>query len=126
MAKDDLPTWYNAATAMIYPSLFEGFGLPPVEAMACGTPVISSTRGALGEVVGDAARLIDPESIADMAAALSEISSADREYWGQKGIAHASQFRWETMAAAVVESYRRSKAAAGVVHRVGLALRSQP
>lgn len=126
VAKDDLPTWYNAATAMIYPSLFEGFGLPPVEAMACGTPVISSTRGALGEVVGDAARLIDPENIADMASAMSEISCGDRERSGQKGIAHASQFRWEKMAGAVLESYRRAKAAAGVVNKVGLAVPSQP
>lgn len=105
VAKDDLPWWYGAATAMIYPSLFEGFGLPPVEAMACGTPVISSTHGALGEVVGDAARLIDPESIADMAVAMKEISTADRDAWSRKGIAHATQFRWEHTARAVVESY---------------------
>ncbi len=58
--KTDLPHWYAGATAMVYPSLFEGFGLPPIEAMACGCPVISSAAGSLGEVVGDAARIIDP------------------------------------------------------------------
>ena len=108
VAKADLPLLYNAATAMIYPSLFEGFGLPPVEAMACGTPVISSTRGSLGEVVGGAARLIDPESVEDMAAALEEVSLDDREEWGRRGIAHAAQFRWENTARAVVESYQRA------------------
>ena len=108
VAKADLPLLYNAATAMVYPSLFEGFGLPPVEAMACGTPVISSTRGSLGEVIGDAARRIEPESVEDMAAALTEVSLEDRGEWGRNGIANAARFRWENTARAVVESYRRA------------------
>jgi glycosyltransferase involved in cell wall biosynthesis len=63
----DLPLWYAGATAMVYPSLFEGFGLPPVEAMACACPVIASPRGSLAEVVGDAARIINPEDPASAA-----------------------------------------------------------
>jgi glycosyltransferase involved in cell wall biosynthesis len=105
--KADLPLWYSGATAMIYPSLFEGFGLPPVEAMACGCPVISSTRGSLGEVVGDAARHIEPENIEDMAAALSEITPESRGAWSQRGIERASKFHWERAARAVVESYSK-------------------
>ena len=108
VGKSDLPLWYSGATAMIYPSLFEGFGLPPVEAMACGTPVISSTRGSLGEVVGDAARLIDPEDPADMAAAMAGITPATRAEWSGRGIARAGKFRWETAARAVVRSYERA------------------
>ena len=126
VAKEDLPWLYNAATAMIYPSLFEGFGLPPVEAMACGTPVLSSTRGSLGEVVGDAARLIDPESVTDMAGAMGEVSADDRAGWSRKGIAHAARFRWENTARAVVESYQRAawSPRSGIVNKVGMALRA--
>ena len=70
----DLPNLYRAARCMVYPSLFEGFGLPPIEAMACGTPVISSTRGALEEVVADAALVVDPEDVANIARALTSLS----------------------------------------------------
>ena len=107
VAKEDLPVWYAGATAMVYPSLFEGFGLPPVEAMACGCPVVSSPRGSLHEVVGDAARLIAPEDIADMAAALGEMSGSEtvRAAWRARGLERAAQFQWERAAAATVESY---------------------
>jgi glycosyltransferase involved in cell wall biosynthesis len=118
VAGSDLPLWYGAAMAMVYPSLFEGFGLPPVEAMACGTPVISSARGALGEVVGNAARLIDPENVQEMADALGEITPAGREVWGARGIAQAAQFRWEHTASAVADTYlRAAHGGRGVVHR---------
>jgi glycosyltransferase involved in cell wall biosynthesis len=112
VASADLPLWYGAATAMVYPSLFEGFGLPPIEAMACGTPVISSTRGSLGEVVGNAARLIDPENVPEIAAALGEITPGERELWGRRGIAHAAQFRWEHTARAMADIYLRAAGAA--------------
>jgi glycosyltransferase involved in cell wall biosynthesis len=108
VAGADLPIWYGAATAMVYPSLFEGFGLPPIEAMACGTPVISSTRGSLGEVVGSAARLIDPEDVDGIAAALSEITPAGREVWAARGTAQAAQFHWERTARAMVDTYQRA------------------
>lgn len=61
-----LPDLYRAAELFAFPSLYEGFGFPPVEAMACGCPVMSSTRGALGEVVGEAAALVEPEDVSAM------------------------------------------------------------
>ena len=105
--KSDLAVLYGGATAMVYPSLFEGFGLPPIEAMACGCPVISSQRGSLGEVVGDAAHLIDPENVENMAAGLAAapITPEERETWCRKGIEHAARFHWENAARAVVETY---------------------
>jgi glycosyltransferase involved in cell wall biosynthesis len=106
--KSDLAILYNGATAMVYPSLFEGFGLPPIEAMACGCPVISSPRGSLREVVGRAAHLINPEDVADIAAGLASIPDAPRarERWRRRGIEHAARFHWEHAARAVVETYR--------------------
>ena len=59
----DLPALYSGAAALVYPSFFEGFGAPPVEAMACGTPVVASTRPAFPEILGDAAMLVDPDGI---------------------------------------------------------------
>jgi glycosyltransferase involved in cell wall biosynthesis len=107
VSKADLAVLYGGATAMVYPSLFEGFGLPPVEAMACGCPVISSPRGSLREVVGDAAHLIDPEDVADMAEGLAAapVTPADRERWRRRGIEHAAGFHWENAAREIVEVY---------------------
>jgi glycosyltransferase involved in cell wall biosynthesis len=104
----DLPNLYRAAKAMVYPSLFEGFGLPPVEAMACGTPVISSIRGALEEVVADSALTIDPEDIHDIAHALSTLSTEESlaNRLIVKGLANANRFHWSRTATAVVDTYR--------------------
>lgn len=101
---------YRAAEAMVYPSLFEGFGLPPVEAMACGTPVISSTRGALEEVVADAALTVDPEKVADMTAALSKLatSPALAASLREKGLANAGRFHWSRTAEAVAGVYAKA------------------
>jgi glycosyltransferase involved in cell wall biosynthesis len=107
----DLPLWYAGATAMVYPSLFEGFGLPPAEAMACGCPVICSTRGSLGEVVGDAARLIDPEDIPALAAALAELANPTaRAGWRNRGIARAALFDWNETARKVTTLYQGAAA----------------
>jgi glycosyltransferase involved in cell wall biosynthesis len=108
VAKSDLAILYGGATAMVYPSLFEGFGLPPIEAMACGCPVISSPRGSLREVVGRAAHLIDPEDVADIAAGLASIPTdpLGRQNWRRRGIEHAARFHWENAARDVVETYR--------------------
>lgn len=111
----DLPLWYAGATAMVYPSLFEGFGLPPAEAMACGCPVICSTRGSLGEVVGDAARLVDPEDVPDLARALGELAQpAARADWRTRGLHRSTLFDWNATARKVTTLYseatRRSQA----------------
>lgn len=105
-----LPTLYRAAEAMVYPSLFEGFGLPPVEAMACGCPVISSTRGALAEVVAGAAHRVDPEDPDSIAAALTRVASdpAHRAELRAEGLRNASRFRWADNARQVLAVYHRA------------------
>jgi glycosyltransferase involved in cell wall biosynthesis len=105
-----LPALYRGAEAMVYPSLFEGFGLPPVEAMACGTPVISSSRGALEEVIGDAALVVDPESVEGMARALGELAGSG-ELAGrmrERGLANAARFDWGRTAEQVEAVYRKA------------------
>lgn len=117
----ELPALYQAAEAMVYPSLFEGFGLPPIEAMACGCPVICSVRGALGEVVGDAATIVDPECEADIANAMADVI-AERGSRGRKiagGIARAARFSWDRAADETLAVYRtaierRAMDAAGI------------
>ena len=103
-----LPGLYRAADAMVYPSLFEGFGLPPAEAMACGCPVLSSARGSLAEVVADAADLIEPEDVANIAAGLMRMASDEalRERLILAGLANARRFDWDANAARVIEVYR--------------------
>jgi glycosyltransferase involved in cell wall biosynthesis len=103
----DLPTLYRAADLFVFPSLFEGFGLPPVEAMACGCPVLTSARGALAEVIGDAAAVLDPESVGDIQAHLTRLAGdpGAREEWRAKGLVHAARFDWRRTAAATLEVY---------------------
>jgi glycosyltransferase involved in cell wall biosynthesis len=108
--KADLPSLYAGAAAMVYPSLFEGFGLPPVEAMACGCPVVCSDRGSLGEVAGDAALIVDPDSTASIAAALERIASepeisADLR---RRGLRRAALFTWEKAACEVWHLYKEA------------------
>ena len=108
----ELPALYQAAEAMVYPSLFEGFGLPPIEAMACGCPVICSTRGALAEVVGNAASIVDPESEADIARAMSSVISGGEARTRQiaAGIQRAGQFSWDHAASETLAVYRAAVA----------------
>jgi glycosyltransferase involved in cell wall biosynthesis len=103
----DLPWLYRGATALVFPSLFEGFGLPPIEAMACGCPVLTSPNGSLREIVGSAARLMDPLSPEDMCRALEEIASSEtqRDALRAAGLRQATLYHWDTCARAVVESY---------------------
>jgi len=106
----DLPHLYRAARAMVYPSLFEGFGLPPVEAMACGTPVISSIRGALEEVVANAALIVDPEDVVDIARTLTEFMRDQglADSLKLKGITNAARFHWSRTASEVTEVYEKA------------------
>ncbi len=105
-----LPNLYRAADTMVYPSLFEGFGLPPVEAMACGCPVLSSTRGALAEVVAEAADKIEPEDIASIAAGLQRMASSEtrRERFRQAGFGNVQRFDWALNADLVLNVYRKA------------------
>jgi len=110
VADADLPGLYRAAEVFVYPSLYEGFGLPPIEAMACGCPVLCSTRGALGEVVGDAAATVEPEDIAGMKWQLVRLAGDPglREQLRLAGLARAEGFDWSQTAAATVEVYSRA------------------
>lgn len=105
----DLPALYRAAEAFVYPSLYEGFGLPPLEAMACGTPVIVSNASSLPEVVGDAGIQIPPEDEQSLADALAEVAHNDslREDLRHRGLAQAARFTWERTAQITAGVYRQ-------------------
>ena len=90
---------YRSAAAVVFPSLYEGFGQPPLEAMACGCPVACSNAASLPEVVGDAARLFDPTSTEEMVAAVEEVL-ANSEDWRARGLERAAAFTWEAAAQA--------------------------
>lgn len=106
----ELANLYQRAGAMVYPSLFEGFGLPPVEAMACGCPVISSDRGSLLEVTGGAALLVDPTSISEIEQAMCRFASDStlREDLSQRGINWAQRFDWNQTAKTTLNVFQRS------------------
>ena len=105
-----LPGLYHATDVFIYPSLFEGFGFPPIEAMACGCPVISSTKGSLREVVSNAALTIEPEDVADIAGALTRmsVSEAERQRWRAAGFINAKRFDWNVNATETLAVYERA------------------
>jgi len=103
----DMPKFYNAADLFVFPSFYEGFGLPPLEAMACGTPVITSNTSSLPEVVGDAGIMVDPSDIDGLAKSMYETLSNDglREYMIKKGLDRAKMFSWEEAAEGTLEVY---------------------
>ncbi len=110
---DTLRVFYQAAAAFVFPSLYEGFGLPPLEAMACGTPVVSSHVSALPEVVGDAAVIVNPENVFDIARGIKELLQ-DRELRGtliRRGFDQLKQFSWEKSAVQVLATYEEVAAA---------------
>jgi glycosyltransferase involved in cell wall biosynthesis len=99
----ELAAYYRGALALVCPSLYEGFGLPPLEAMACGTPVVTSHLTALPEVVGDAAVLVDPYDVEAIAWGMQRVveDSTLRQELRRKGVARAQLFTWERTAARV-------------------------
>lgn len=103
---DDMPCIYAASEAFVLPSLGEGFGMPVIEAMACGAPVIVSRATCLPEVAGDAAVLFDPTDPADIAQAMRMILRPDvRQEMKQKGLRHAQTFTWENTARETEQAY---------------------
>ena len=105
---EQLAALYTGATALVFPSLYEGFGLPPLEAMACGTPVISTRAQAMREVLADAAFFVplrDPGAIADAAESLLRQPSL-RADWAARGLEHAAQFSWAKAAEDTLAVYR--------------------
>jgi glycosyltransferase involved in cell wall biosynthesis len=120
-----LPTLYRAADVTVCPSLFEGFGFPTVEAMACGCPVVCSNRGALPEVVGSAAGMFDPENVGEMTAALQR-SATDSRWRAQlrtAGFMNARRFNWCDHAEKVVRVYEQANSRRKASRRQRLELR---
>ncbi|TMC95936.1 MAG: glycosyltransferase family 4 protein [Chloroflexi bacterium] len=103
---------YSGADVFAYPSLSEGFGLPPLEAMACGCPVITSNTSAIPEVVGDAAVTVDPRNEGSLTEGLSLLmtSHAMRRDLSVRGTARAASFRWDQVARQVIDVYREAVA----------------
>lgn len=106
--EEDLPALYSGALFSVFPSLYEGFGLPVLEAMGCGTPVITSKVSSLPEVVGDAAILVDPMNIEELAWRMEMLceSSDLREELGKKGLERSKLFSWEKTAQKTLEVYK--------------------
>ncbi len=104
----DLPALYSAAELFVFPSLYEGFGLPVLEAMACGAAVVASNASSLPEVSGEAVLSVDPTSVADLAKAMKTVLESDElcNELRRKGPAQASRFSWERAARETMEVYR--------------------
>lgn len=107
IAEADKPAVYRGAALFAYPSRYEGFGLPPLEAMACGVPVVASDAGAIGEVVGDAAYLIDPQDARKFGAGLITclVEPSVSDHLRARGLERARKFSWERTARETVAAY---------------------
>jgi glycosyltransferase involved in cell wall biosynthesis len=99
---------YQEADVLVHPSLYEGFGFPPLEAMACGTPVVSSNRTSLPEALGDAALLVDPDNIDELAAAIARVLDDEplRRSLREKGLEQVKRYTWRRAAAETLAVYR--------------------
>lgn len=107
--EEELVALYNRARILVLPSLYEGFGLPPLEAMACGTPVIVSDRGSLPEVVGEAGMIVDPDNPTALASAIGDLWDSDelRSSLRERGLVRAAEFSWKRTAEETLEVYRQ-------------------
>jgi glycosyltransferase involved in cell wall biosynthesis len=105
---EDVVALYRSATALIFPSLFEGFGLPIVEAMACGCPVITSTRGSLAEISGNSSVIVDPENVDEISDAMitMEMDLSVRFSCIEKGLERSRHFSWDAAAEEIVSVFR--------------------
>lgn len=109
VAEADKPALYRGATAFLFPSRYEGFGLPPLEALACGVPVVGSDAASLPEVVGNAGILLDPDDAAGMAGALIQLvhDEAFQAELSRRAVSQASHFSWERTARETLAAYRK-------------------
>ena len=106
--EEDMPKWYNAADILVYPCDYAGFGLPPLEAMACGTPVITSNTTSLPEVVGDAGIMIDPQDFELMADKMYDVLTDNKlkDNMINNGLKRAKLFNWDYSARKTLEIYK--------------------
>ena len=117
-AENDLPLFYNLCQAFVFPSLYEGFGFPPLEAMACGAPVICSNTTSLPEVIGDAALLFDPTDEDALVHHLEDLlrDRTLRQEYRHRGLERARRFDWATTAQNTVEIYKHVQTEARMKH----------
>jgi glycosyltransferase involved in cell wall biosynthesis len=110
-----LPALYSGARVFVFPSLYEGFGIPVVEAMACGTPVVSSTTTCLPEVCGDAALLVDPQQTEAIAVAMQRLVDDEslRQTLTARGLERAGRYTWESATELTWQALQRAGAEAG-------------
>lgn len=116
IAESDLPLLYSAAQVFVFPSLYEGFGLPPLEAMACGTPVVATRATALPEVLGEAAAFVEPGDAHGLAQAIDSVASdpAAAERLARRGQLQAARFSWDQTAEEILKAYRASAEPVGL------------
>jgi glycosyltransferase involved in cell wall biosynthesis len=107
VSKTDLPLLYSGARMFLFPSLWEGFGIPMIEAMACGTPVLTSNVSCLPEVAGDAAVIVDPWKVDSIAEGMARIDASDTTEMVRRGFERARQFTWESSARSTLAAYAR-------------------
>ena len=105
---EELPRWYRGAAVSVYPSRFEGFGMPVVESMACGTPCVASAHPSLDEACGDAAIRVDPEDPEAIAAGIRE-ALARRDELVERGLVHARTFTWRAVGEIMLAAYREAR-----------------